>query len=568
MVEAGQGKAMRTELVRDVPVERYAVFAEMAWLQRRPELAAICRVARESGGRITPSVIEQALPGLTDVGAENVIGHCRDLELCDRSAALMSLGETVAETEEAPVPEQGVYDVWATADPLLGPTGPRILHVDRVNSTRDARFDAIGPIPVRPRPGEVFVSVVDPQSRFMLRSFPTNEHEAAAVPRDARGTRCWLTWVLDWDRETDEIRLDGTINARDHRTIKYEPGREGIDLWKLMEAWSLGPLHRHGRWRAGHRRLAVEYAGLSAQERTSFVKDLDLGDVEVPGYGSWSDVRLTDVPIGPATAGDAGLWAMELLDRRLRETETRFPRTAVRRLFAELTAAPALEPFSPTLPDHDTLLDGYAEDPEVFWRIAAPVDLAPFPSPPEELGPMTVGEHAPRVGPPDRPDRIWLTPGTLASMRTLVDRLTGGQPAQRMLLVDRYVRGEANLVSLEILTATLADQGTPSLDVWTGTEVESDALAEIQEITGRRPRRYRDIFGRIVPIHGRYVVVVPRHGPPFGWHLSDSLLAARVNDKADAAPTTPLRWRDLAANRLSIGQLPEAMADWAGGGAR
>jgi hypothetical protein len=31
----------------------------------------------------------------------------------------------------------------------------------------------------------------------------------------------------------------------------------------------------------------------------------------------------------------------------------------------------------PTLRPHDALLEQYAEEPEVFWSLAAPVDLAP-----------------------------------------------------------------------------------------------------------------------------------------------------------------------------------------------
>lgn len=97
---------MRTELRGEIPVERCQVFAEMAWLQHRPELGAICRMARDTGGRITSAVVEMALPGLAEVGTQNLVRRCQELDLCDGSGSLTGLGETVAETDDAPSPSR------------------------------------------------------------------------------------------------------------------------------------------------------------------------------------------------------------------------------------------------------------------------------------------------------------------------------------------------------------------------------------------------------------------------------------------------------------------------------
>ncbi|HMY59588.1 MAG TPA: hypothetical protein PK472_15105, partial [Pseudomonadota bacterium] len=53
-------------------------------------------------------------------------------------------------------------------------------------------------------------------------------------------------------------------------------------------------------------------------------------------------------------------------------------RSDVWTLYAELTVGTPLEAFQPVLPAHDELLDRQkqAQNSEVFWSLAAPVDLA------------------------------------------------------------------------------------------------------------------------------------------------------------------------------------------------
>jgi hypothetical protein len=74
-------KPMRCVLTAEILVSRVAVFAEMAWMERRPELGLLCRVARENGNRVTTAIVQSALPGLPDAGATNVLAWCRMLGL-------------------------------------------------------------------------------------------------------------------------------------------------------------------------------------------------------------------------------------------------------------------------------------------------------------------------------------------------------------------------------------------------------------------------------------------------------------------------------------------------------
>jgi len=377
---------MKALLVQEVPVERFAVFAELAWLERRPELGALCRAGRTHGSRIARDVVHAALPGLSEVGAHNVIRWCQALALCDSGGSLTALGEEVAETDEAPVPEQGVYGFWLARHPVLG---SRLLAVVRLASRRDPRFDAIAPLEHEPDRGVVFRSVVEPSERFVLRDLPSNHRQVGVLPQTT-SSACRLRWTLDFAAGRDEWQLEGRIETS---PMQHEAEHDGLDLRALADLWGAGPLAKHGRWDPGGRRLAVAFSGLSPEEQDRFVKTVQLPSVKIPGKGSYDSVTLEDVPIGPAAAKDTQAWAMARLLRRLEHQPKYRSRRDVRQLFVELIEDTPLEQYVSVLPPHATWIGEQLRTsrPEVFWSVAAPVDLAPQVPGPEELGELRIG---------------------------------------------------------------------------------------------------------------------------------------------------------------------------------
>lgn len=543
-----------------------AVFAEMAWIERRPELGLLCRAALEHGNRITMATIQSELPGLQDAGATNVIAWCRMLGLCDARGGLTALGEDLAKSDEAPVPEQGVYSLWLAQHPVMG---HRVLAVERVASNRDQRFEAIEPLTIEPDRGKVFRSVLDGKERFMVRDLPTNHGQPGGLARTTRAT-CRLRWTLDFDQTRDQWQLDGMIEAPQGngkyamRPIQHEPESNGLDLWNLTETWAAGPLSSFGRWQASERRLAVALEGLTEEELDSFRKTLSLRRVEIPGKGVYEDVVLEDVPVGPASTQDAQRWAMARFDRHLSAKPGYRSRVEAREQFAQLTEDTPLERFAPTLPSHDELLAQAAKDPERYWSLAAPVDLAPFPVAFDDLSALRIGAPAPTAT-MEQPGVIRIPYRGGWSMQRLVDRLIAGTVPRRVLLCDRYVRGEDNLNALKILMAALrAVAPSVVVDVWTGDE-EAD-FKKIQAVTGTAPRSYREMFGRSLP-HDRYLLVLPGQGQGFGWHMSNSPIHARA-EMQGAGPETPMRWKDLAATRVTADELVPALRQWLTGGGR
>lgn len=544
---------MRAVLSTEIRVERVAVFAEMAFIERRPELGLVARAAQASG-YLTPAAVQAALPGLTDPGARNVVGWFRTLGLCDRQGGLTRLGEDVAATNEAPVPEQGVYDLWLAEHPLLG---RRILAIERLASTRDQRFELIAPLPITPDRGVPFRSVVERGTRYVLRDLPTNHGQHGCLVRDARST-CRLRWTLDFDGQANQWQLDGFIGA-ERRPIHHEHERDELDVWRLAETWGSGPLAAFGYWLANERRLAVPLKTLSDREQDSFRMTRTLAEVEVPGQGTWQNVTVEDLPISPLNRHEADRWAHARLDRHITAQPAYRGRGELRRVFAELTEATPLEEHEPVLPAHDAILTDLRDRPALFWSLAAPVDLAVHPVSEEELGPLRIGVPV-RVADSPTPELLVQVPYRGGwSMRQLVERLLAETTPRQVLLCDRYVRGPGNLASLELLVRTLrVDRPHLSIEVWTG---EQDADIEmIRSLVGQPPRGYRDVFGRNIP-HDRYLLVIPATGPGFGWQMSNSPLDVRA-DVPNPDPTTPLRWRGLVAVRVAGEQLPEPLRRW------
>jgi hypothetical protein len=387
---------MKIDLEGELPVERFAVPAELAFLERRPELGILCRAARAAGGRITEERIAEILPGLGKGGVRNILAGCRHLGLCDDAHALTPLGLGAAESDEVPVPEQGVYDLWVADHPLLG---RRILHAERLGPQRGDPVLPADALPIVPERERLFTSVLEPTLRLVLRDFPHDRAQLRCKRWPAPAPLA-LRWTWDMDAGQDRWELRGHLDAGTRRPpVEVRHGGEsaGVDVWALF-AELAGDCLAAGTWDRQQRRLAVSDAGLTAGEQDSFCKRWDLAGAELRRHGSFQRARLDAVPIGPATAADAARWARARFDRRLdggTQALAYQTRASVVGQWAGIVRDTPLAAFAPPVPAHEDLLRAAAR-PALFWSLAAPVDLAPVEVEAAALGrvPVTAGELA------------------------------------------------------------------------------------------------------------------------------------------------------------------------------
>ena len=557
---------MKVELVAEIPVVRYAAFAEVAWLERRPELGLLCSAATDADGRITPSLVQSVLPGTSEPAARNITRWCEHLGLCDRRGSLTALGHDAAATGLAPVPEQGVYDLWVAEHPLLG---SRILHALRLVSTRDQRFDGIQPAPVVPDVGVTFQSVIDPAERLAMREFMSNHGGGGCLRWDGTTSRLRVHWRWDLSQDfaanrwTLEGRLD--VGKKGGRPLQHEGETAAVDPWALFAGLADRSMRSSGRWDTTERRLAVPYQDLAEAQLESFTTDVELPEAMVAGFGHFTSARVEGLPLKPATREDAQAWALARLHHRLRTGATYRSREDVRRLWALLVEGTPLEPYEPELPSHEELLAGTAENPTVYWSLAAPVDLCPEPVPEDALATMNLERSA--VSAHAAPSAVRVPHRSGWSMQELVGRLVGGE-ARRVVLCDRFVRGEANLAMLGLLVETVRQTSDGAkVEVVTDRANEGgDNFPAIRSCIGTEPRSYHAVFGsaRRNHPHDRYLLV-DGAGGAFAWQMSNSPLDARTENASQATPRTPLRWRDLSATRLSVEELPVDLSRLVGG---
>lgn len=570
---------MRAHLQTPLTVHHVEVFAEMAWIERRPELGLLCRAARERE-QLTPAVVQEVLPGLSETGAQNVVAWCQHLGLCGRRGELRPLAENVAVSDEAPVPEQGVYGLWLARHPVLG---SRILSVERRSHRKNMRVDQIQPLPLTPDRDTIFCSVVEPTERFLLRGLPGDVGDAngqlCGVQEETAAT-CDLHWRLDFDEERDTWWLSGEIEVpqreqreqrerrgkarnggRARQSMRFAEESAGLTLSAVAGAWGRGPLRDFGVWEPRERRLAVSFATVDEGSVDTFLAAYTLAQAEIHDFGVFYDVRLEDVPLRPATADDAQAWAMARFNRRIDKKPSYRSRADVRQIFARVVEETPLERFSPTLPSHEELLAeaGRAGNLDRFWSLAAPVDLAPYPVSAEELGPMQIVDGAASEV-EALPDVVRVPYRSVLSMRALVARLLGGATPKRALLCDRFVRGQANLDTLGLLAESLRVLGLRApLEVL--TEGKKDSAA-IQAVAGTPPRSYQSVFKAKGP-HDRYLLIETNDGAAFAWQLSNSLLHGRAGaDIEHPDADAPLRWRDLVGIRVDDAQLAPALGAW------
>lgn len=373
---------MRCELTHELVVNQLLIFCELAWLEPRPELGHLCRTAKKEE-RIEQETIEQALRGISPAGAKNILAHCQYLGLCAADGSLTELGREVAETDYAPVPEQGVFRFWMASHPLFG--GIRLLNVERVAPDPKSTASASAPLPSSLPTKRRFSSVIHPAERFVLTRLLSNSNELRCVREP--DTACRLSWHLDFTTGTNIWQLTGTFAVKEGvAQLQHKPESATLDLAVLQDDWGARYLAEHGRWQK--QRLHIPWKSVAGNEaaQESFVSDVRLKQVAIAGLGEYRDVVLREVPLSPASPADASEWAWARLSRRLRSQSHYQTRQMLRDRFSEIVDGTPLSAGRPTLPAHTDLLRTVDGDPKLLFQLAASVDLAPVPTPSELLG--------------------------------------------------------------------------------------------------------------------------------------------------------------------------------------
>ncbi len=359
---------MKCTLKAPLQVEQYTAFAEVAVCETRPEIGVLLKSALET--RLTSTLVQQVLPGVTERGASNLIAWCHYAGLCKRNGELTALGGDAAVTNKVPVPEQGAYRFQVVSHPLIG---RRIIAFQRVTpSSRDGRFEDLQPIPLEPDT-EVDHYLVRGTDPIRFRGFLTNAQQPGCV-REKPSTAT-LVWTLDFDENSSTWRVEVRPERQTATAVR------AWDREALVAELAAHYLAHRGDWDRGAHRFRVPFDEVAKDRHAeeSFLKDYVLeGDVQVKGAGSFQEVTLSHVPVGPRTADDARRWAHALFLRALQDPLQYRPWAEVETLFDDLVRDTPLQGYGLTLPPISHFLETIVDNRALFWSVAAPEDLAPI----------------------------------------------------------------------------------------------------------------------------------------------------------------------------------------------
>lgn len=537
---------MRCELVQPLDVQRFAAFAEMAVYVKRPEMQALCRTALKGGGVITHEAVRSVLPDASDVACRNIIDWCREIGLCDDRARLTEPGEQAArEDGEAPLLEQGVYAMWGVEHPVLG---GRILHWERIRIDRNDEGTP-APLPMTIDRRQVWRSVITGMG-FEVRELPSVNSEPLGYTDPQHQSTCEFRWAIDFRAGLSQWVLAGRIAGGrdgDPGSIRSTPADRPCDLRVLADRWMRGVNPVEGRWNPQHRRLDVPFKDATDESvRKTFQTTVLLAEAEGPDGDIYEDVRITEVPVGPATPDDARRWMLWRLRRRLSEPGYR----SLDQLnvdYAAVTESTPLEAMT-AAPEPEEILKDARNERSVFWRVAAGLDLTCEPR--AATAPATKAASSAQSS----PGSVRLVRNSNLSMQELLSQLLGTARPRRVLICDRFVRGDGNLACLTLLHEALRQQhANARLFVLTDRDTEDPRqVARIQQAIGDAPVWFEQAFGRIrsEQPHDRFLLV-DAGATRLAWQMSNSPLDARPLPGKAAAPDTPLKWRDLACTPVA-----------------
>lgn len=298
---------MKAHLEAEVKIWDIDVFAELGVWETRPELQLLCGAAYDLGCSLDEALVKQRLPGLSTRAYKNLLRHLEHIQLISQTGALTSFGLECAVSGKAPSWEQGAYRLLIATHPLFE---HRVLAFKRVaGDGQDRDFDNLEVVPswLTPSCDQVFTSVFDEPQQFSIVKFPSAQGQSP-VCRMLELQPGKLNWEIDLKTGSNQWSIEGTAPKAFRSQPESVNPQDLVDLYPTWER----------RWDTKRSFLAMAYDGKAAVGgQESFLRAQTYKNKKVGRFGSYEEVSVSDIPVGPATDGDARIWATALLISRL-----------------------------------------------------------------------------------------------------------------------------------------------------------------------------------------------------------------------------------------------------------
>lgn len=353
---------MKTTMTARIEVRRVSTHARVQHTTARADLQALCVAA--SAAPLDAGRAAALWPELGARGAATLVKALRRMGLLGREGALTAAGVRCRDTAQVVVVEEGQHHLWVAEHPILG---RRALHVERIGDRDDAvRDEDVVALPAAVCDAEPARSVLTDAVLAVERIGPGDLAPAGRItPQSAATLTVDVDFVADRATWTLAGALHGAAAGQDFRTA---PARLDLDTQALYARWEPD-------WSVERGRLLMDFDDDPSEP--PFVRDWTYDPVTLPGGGTYHDVTVRGVPVGPSDATQAARWALALWARRVAALDGPTRGAPLARGYAALVAdTPVAAVPAPPLGD---LLDRLRRDGarDAFWRVAAPHDLNP-----------------------------------------------------------------------------------------------------------------------------------------------------------------------------------------------
>jgi hypothetical protein len=362
---------MKTTVRADVELWDIDVFAELAIWERRPELQRLCNAALEQG-TLGLAEVDAALPGLSETGRKNVLRQITRLGLVDELGALTRFGRRCATKGEAPAWELGTCSFLVAVHPMFESF---VLDFKRVpGDSQDRDFASLGDLPTwfAPTPRRISKSAFDAAVTFTLHALPTPGGADPPCRAHQRGT-ARLAWDIDLDTGRNTWRIEGKIDGQ-HGSTPFSAQGPAIAEDRLTGAFA----GWERRYKRATGRVEGPYDGGAINGHDRFLRELPYPQVSLSELGTFADVLVEDVPVGPSNPKEAHSWALALMIARISAADSYCTNEARIREWASVVRGTPLEPHlrGVVAPSSDEAVTGKRVSARVRWLVQAATDLA------------------------------------------------------------------------------------------------------------------------------------------------------------------------------------------------
>lgn len=359
-------------------VECWIVQGEISFAKKRPELLPLLMAVKEFGVASINDISRHLLFAETGrrkvaerwLNIAKIYGLVSQNEEKPVKFSLTEYGEDVLETEKVFVPQQGLWKIWYSNDPLLSFPILKIESAeieksyDVIKSKKD-RKDNVQPDTIEGIPNVLAGYFNRKTSGTALLS--KDEIKLETVELKGEKNKPGLNLQLQWDVAQQTVSITGA-----NKVTTTGPSLPEEHLWK---AYLKNTPTGSGRYLIENLDtedgvLKFDFESCESKDIISSQKSIEFPKISWEQFGAFNPITVRNVPIKPTDADDAQKW----FDLRIQESINTFCTESV---FENLinSAKKGLEEYSPLKPERrDLALKGWQQENKNRWYLMATED--------------------------------------------------------------------------------------------------------------------------------------------------------------------------------------------------